>query len=230
MSRRLLPTALLATGMVIALAGCSTDQLDVVVLTARAPGDKCDFSDDTKYVSSGLVDFAPYTTLSGATAFTGSFSQVFSWENNMLSTPLIVNGQVVDQSSGNDFVADQAQISYQYSDPGVTLPAEVENLNAIIPAGCTRDKCSVGLNLIGPGASAVLDSTLTPTAQTLLVTFVLIGKTTGGRSQHTNAVSFPVTVLKSSTTAVTCPTGSKLNTGVCGIPGRDSVVDCISST
>jgi hypothetical protein len=219
--------ALLGTA---ALAGCSTDQLDVVVLSARAPGDKCDFSDDTKYVSGGLVDFAPYVTPSGAVGVTTTFGQVFSWENNMLAVPLIVNGQTVDPSSGNDFIAEQAQLSYQYSDPAVALPAEVENLHAIIAAGCTRDKCSVGLDLIGAGAATILDGSLTATPQTLLVTFVLTGKTTAGRSTHTNPVSFPLTVLRSSTTPLTCPAGTKLNTGVCGVAGRDTTVDCISST
>ena len=58
MKRRipLLPVALL--GML--LAACSADPTQIVVLSARAPGTKCDFSDDTKYVSSGSLDLRPY--------------------------------------------------------------------------------------------------------------------------------------------------------------------------
>ena len=224
--RRLLPVLL---GMVV-LGACSAPQLDVVVLSARAPGTKCAFEDDTLYVSRGSLDFRPYTTLGGGTAFSGSYGQVFSWENNMQSVPLVVNGQTVDDASGNDFVADQAVLTYQYSDPSVTLPSETENLHAVVSAGCPRDKCSVGVSLIGPGASAILDAALGPTPQTLLVTFVLTGKTTAGRTTQTNEVTFPLTVYKSDTTPLSCPTGTVLNTGVCGVAGRDTPVDCIIST
>jgi hypothetical protein len=230
MRPRLTSRLLLATVLVAVLAGCSTDQLDIVVLSARAPGDKCDFTDDTKYVSAGLLDFRPYTTLGGGTAFTGSYSQVFSWENNMLNVPLVVNGQTVDQASGNDFIADQAVLTYQYSDPAVTLPSETENLRAVISAGCPRDKCSVGLNLIGPGASAILDGAVTAVPQTLLVHFVLTGKTSGGRTTHTNEVTFPLTVFRSDPAALTCPAGTTLNTGACGVAGRDSPVDCVTAS
>ena len=230
MSTRLTFRLLLATVFVAVLAGCSTNQLDIVVLSARAPGDKCDFPDDTKYVSGGLVDFRPYSTLSGGTAFTGSYAQVFSWENNMLSVPLVVNGQTVDQASGNDFIADQAVLTYQYSDPNVTLPSETENLRAVISAGCPRDKCSVGVSLIGPGASAILEGAVSAVPQTLLVHFVLTGKTSGGRTTHTNEATFPITVFRSDPSTLTCPAGTTLNVGSCGVAGRDSPVDCITST
>ena len=51
----LLPLALL--GLLLAACGRSPS---VVVLSARAPGDKCDFSDNTKYVQGGSVDSRPY--------------------------------------------------------------------------------------------------------------------------------------------------------------------------
>ena len=48
-----------------------------------------------------------------------------------------------------------------------------------------------------------------------------------GTPKYTNKVSFPVTVYRSSTTPLDCPSqGLVINGGVCNIPGRDQVISC----
>jgi len=222
----------LATLALAFLGACSGDQLSVVVLSARAPGDKCDFKDDTLYVESGSVDMRPYDT-GGTNPFVlTSYGQVFSWQNNLQVVPLVVNGQTVDTGSGNDFIADEAVMSYQYSDGSVTFPDEIQNLHAIIGAGGTHDKNSVGIDLIGSNAAGVLLLNVPTCPQTLITTFLFRGKTAAGRGMDTNTARFPVTIYRSEPTqgALTCPAGFKLSGGPCSIPGRDQDVSCISST
>lgn len=227
-------------GVVLALAACSSDQLGVVVLSARAPTDKCDYSDDTLYVSGGSVDFRPYKTGPlGGTAQATNFYQVFSWENNLQKIPLTVNGQVVDPGSGNDFITDTAVYSYRLSDASATIPDQIENLRAIVTAGGDPAKNSAPADLIQPGAAAILDPVLGPVAKTLLVTFHYEGKTAAGASLTTNDVSFPVTVYKSGDTVLDCfgggfpnpdggsPIPTTLQTGTCGIPGKNADIACI---
>jgi len=221
----LLPFALLG----LVLAACSADPINVVVLAARAPGDKCDFSDNTKYVEGGSVDFRPYVFSTGAIVSTGSYGQIFAWENNLQPGPLSVNGDVVDPGHGNDFVADSVVYEYQYTDPAVALPTELQNIHATIAAGALPDDNTVGASLIQPGASAAIGaSTLIDTVpQTLLVTFQIFGKLVAGQPKYTNKVSFPITVYRSSTVPLDCSTGGLVvNGGPCGIPGRDQVVAC----
>jgi hypothetical protein len=233
----LLPFALLS----LLLAACSADPLNIVVLGARAPGDKCDFSDNTKYVEGGSVDFRPYVDPStGAIVSTGSYGQIFGWENNLQRVPLSVNGDVVDNGSGNDFIADSVVYEYQYTDPSVTLATELQNIHATIAAQGDDEDNTVGISLIQPGASAAIGaSTLIDTVpQTLLVTFQIFGKLVAGQPKFSNKVSFPVTVYR---TGLTCNAGGctittldcgagggglVINAGPCGIPGRDQVISC----
>lgn len=225
----LLPLLLLGP----ALAACSADPQNIVILAARAPGDKCDFSDNTKYVEGGSVDFRPYligTPPNTVIVSTASYGQVFAWENNLQPLELNVNGQIIDPGNGNDFIADSVVYEYQYTDPSVTLPSELQNIHATIAAGAKDEDNTVGASLIQPGAGAAIGaSTLIDTVpQTLLVTFQLFGKLVAGQPKFTNKVSFPVTVYRSSTTPLDCanPNGLVPNGGVCGIPGRDQVVSC----
>jgi hypothetical protein len=217
--------------------GCSADQFDIFVANARAPGDKCDYPDDSKYVEGGSVDFRPWIPPSGGPAQeTAFFSQVFSWQNNLQPTQLVVNGQVVDTGNGSDFVADEAVLSYRFSDSSVVLPDEVENLRAVIPGGATRDKSSVGVGLIGANAAATLDGALNTTSGTLLVNFYLRGKLAAGKATKTNVANFPLLVYKSGTTPVDCnaplPDGGQqtLVEDVCRIPGRNVTVGCVPKT
>src|SRR5262249_9115731 len=153
------------------------------------------------------------------------YFQVFSWENNLQSNEVSVNGQIVDNGSGNDFIADSIVYEYQYSDPSVTLPTETANTHAVVTAGALASNNRVGTELIQPGASvAIGNSTAIDTkAQTLLVTFQIFGKIAAGSSLKTNKVSFPVSVYRSSTTPLDCAASSLVpNGGVCGIPGRDA--------
>ena len=223
------PLAALGPLLVLLLAGCSADPLNVLILNARASGDKCDFSDVTLYTEGGSLDFRPWVDSNGNPGQTVSYFQVFSWENQMLPSPITVNGQVVDPGGGNDFVGDSIVYSYQYSDPNVVLSPETQNIRAVISAAGTGDNNSVGAQLVQPLASAALNSTLGPSPQTLLVTFQIFGKNGAGVSKNTNKVSFPLTVYKTDTTALTCTNPLKLFTGGCNAPGRDSPVHCVSA-
>jgi hypothetical protein len=221
------------------LAGCGADPLNIVVLSARAPGDKCTFDDDTLYVERGSVDFRPYTIdAAGDTAHTSAYGQIFGWENNLQPSPLQVNGQTVDNGNGNDFIADHIVYEYQYTDPAVTLAAETQNIRAVIYAGSKPQDSSVGASLIQPAAgNAINNSTLIDTsAQTLLVTFQIFGKLVAGQPKYTNKVSFPVTVYRSGSTCgaggctvnpIDClSSGFVPAGGPCGIPGRDQPLAC----
>ncbi len=84
---------------------------------------------------------------------------------------------------GSDFIADSIVYSYQYSDPSVVLASETSNIRAVISAGGTADKNYMGAQLIQPLAASALNASLTPTAQTLLVTFQVFGKTGAGVEQ-----------------------------------------------
>jgi hypothetical protein len=163
---------------------------------------------------------------------TNQYYQVFSWQNNLTSTPVIVNGQVVDPGTGNDFIADSVVYSYQYSDPSVKLADETQNMRAIIRAGGAAKDNSVPAELIQPKAFAAINATtaIDTSPQTLLVTFEYFGSlAAGGSGKNTNKVSFPVTIYRRSTTPVNCSASTPpqaLNGGVCGIPGRDQDVGC----
>jgi len=232
MSRRprRLPLAALGPVLAMLITGCSADPLNVLVLNARAPGDKCDFSDATLYQSGGSLDFRPWADASGNAAQTTAYYQVYSWENQMTPLPITVNGQIVDPGAGNDFIGDSVVYTYQYSGPGVTLSQETQNFRAVISAAGDSTKNSVGVELIQPQAAAALNAALTATPQTLLVTFQIFGKTGAGVSKYTNKVSYPLTVYKSDPTTLTCTAPLKLSTGTCNSPGRDSPVHCIPSS
>ena len=210
------------------LAGCSADPLNILVLSARAPGDKCTFDDDTLYVSRGSLDLTPYVVGTGQ-AVSNRYYQVFSWQNNLQPNPISVGGQIVDPGAGNDFIADSVVYEYQYSDPSVVLAPESANMHAVITAAAQTTDNSVGVDLIQPGASAAIEGStaIDSSNQTLLVTFQIFGNITAGGSKHTNKVTFPLTVYRKSTTAVDCGAqGLVPNGGVCGVPGRDQNVSC----
>jgi len=226
MSRRLAvpPLLAVATGAALLLTGCTADPLSVVILNARAPGDKCDFKDPTLYVIRGSLDFRP-----GGSALAAGYFQAFSWSNQMQANPISVNGEVVDPGGGNDFIGDTIVYEYGYSDPSVVIAPETQNVREAIAAGGLPEANFMGAELIQPGAATALDTTLGPTGQTLVVTFQMFGKIAGGTSKNTNKASFPLVVHKSSTTPITCPAGTKLYVGPCGVAGRDAPVQCVAS-
>jgi hypothetical protein len=220
-ARRLLAAALLL------LAGCSADPLNILVLSARAPGPQCDFDDDSLYVSRGSLDLTPFVS-GGGTFVQNRYYQVFGWQNNLQPNPLSVGGQVVDPGAGNNFIADSIVYEYQYSDPSVVLANEAANMHAVISAGAQSSDNSVPTDLLQPQAfNAINASTAMDTsAQTLLVTFQIFGNLAAGGSKYTNKVSFPLTIRRLSTTPVSCPTGFVLS-NVCGFVGRDIAVSCV---
>jgi hypothetical protein len=227
MKRRisLLPLAML-------VAACTADPNQIVILSARAPGDKCDFTDNTKYVSDGSLDLRPYiigTPPNTQTVVSTGYFQIFGWENNNQSVETTVNGQVVDNGNGNDFIADSVVYEYQYTDPAVTLATEAANMHAVVTAGALATTNTVGADLIQPGAyTKIAASTgIDTSAQTLLVTFQIFGKLVAGRADHSNKVSFPLSLYRSSTVPLDCPSqGLVINGGPCNIPGRDQPVSC----
>jgi len=219
---------LIATAMLL-LAACSADPLNILVLSARAPGDQCEFDDDTVYVSRGSLDLTPFVV--GTSTFVQNrYYQVFGWQNNLQPAPISVGGQVIDPGTGNSFIADSIVYEYQYSDPSVVLTTETANMHAVISAGGQSTDNSVPADLIQPQAfSAINGSTaIDSSSQTLLVTFQIFGRLAAGGSKYTNKVSFPLTIRRLSTTPVSCPTGQIINGGVCGFPGRDIPISCIS--
>ncbi|HET6982739.1 MAG TPA: hypothetical protein VFI53_11405 [Myxococcaceae bacterium] len=235
---RQLPVTALALVAASLLSACSADDLNIVVLSARAPGDNCDFPDDTLYVSRGSLDLRPYFTESAATnparlpVVSDQYYQVFSWQNNLSSVPITVNSQVIDPGQGNDFIADTAVYSYQYSDPSVTLASESQNIRAVIPAGGKTADSSVPADLIQPNAFAAINAStaIDTSSQTLLVTLQYFGKlAAGGPTKNTNKVTFPLTIYRSSTGALDCfaqTPGAPPAGGPCRTPGRDAPVQC----
>ncbi|HVP62549.1 MAG TPA: hypothetical protein VMT11_18470 [Myxococcaceae bacterium] len=232
MSRRLTvpPLVPAALAAVLLLAGCSADPLNIIILNARAPTDKCDFSDSTLYTERGTLDLRPWVDAAGNAGFSDYYFQQFSWENQLQPAPITVNGQVVDPGGGNDFIADTIVYQYQYTDPAVVLANETQNIRAVISAGGSEKDNRMNADLIQPKAAAALNASLTATGQTLLVTFQVFGKLAGGSPKYTNKVSFPLTVYRSSAAPLVCPTGTKLYEGQCGVPGRDATVQCVPST
>jgi hypothetical protein len=219
------PLRVVSALALLTLAGCSADPLNVIILNARAPGSKCDFSDATLFVARGTLDFRAG---GGATSY--GYFQAFSWENQMQPTTISVNGSTIDPGGGNDFIGDTMVFQYQYTDPAVTLPDETQNVREAISAGGTTTDNFMGADLIQPGALAKIDATIGTTAQTLLVTFQMFGKTAGGSSKHTNKVSFPLAVYNSDpTTPISCPAGTKLYLGPCNVAGRDAPVQCVAA-
>jgi len=221
--------SLISAAMLLALltlAGCTADPLSVVVLSARAPGTSCDFGDDSKYVSGGSLDMRPYiVTAGGPTLQAQFFYQVFSWQNNLATVPLVVSGQTLDSGSGNNFIADTVYFSYQWSGAGQTFEDEIANTHAIISAGATSKDNSVGIELIQPKAAAKLATIASTTPQTLLVTFYISGKTAAGSSLHTNKVSFPLTIYKSADATLDCSATGSVSAR-CGDVGRDAPLTC----
>ena len=104
-----------------------------------------------------------------------------------------------------------------------------QNVREAISAGGLASDNFMGTDLIQPNALTALDATLGPVGQTLLVTFQVFGKLAAGTSKNTNKVSFPLTVYKSSSAPITCPAGTVLFRGPCGVAGRDAPVQCISA-
>jgi len=208
------------------LAGCKADPSSVVVLNARAPGSKCDFSDDTLYVSGGSLDLRPYIlTAGGPTLQAGTFYQVFSWQNNLVPVPLVVNGQTIDSGAGNNFIANQVFYSYQWSGAGQSFASEISNTHAVIFAGGTSKDNSIGIELLQPKAAAQLATIATTTSQTLLVTFKVGGNLAGGNGLDTNEVAFPLTIYKSSDTPLDCSATGSVSSR-CGDIGRDAPLAC----
>ena len=55
-----------------------------------------------------------------------------------------MNGQTVDNGTGNDFIADSVVYEYQYSDPSVVLATESQNMHAALAAGAKPEDNTVG--------------------------------------------------------------------------------------
>ena len=216
-----LPFLLLSVA-VVAPACSATKDNSIVVSSARAPGDKCDFGDPTLYVESGSVDIAAF----GAGS---SYVQVFSWENDLQQISTTVNGDTISGATLNTFISTQVNLSYVLVG-GTNPPPGIVNMNATITAGGTPDKNSVGVEFLTQQAAQTLNAAIPDPApggitasQTLLVTFQIVGALVGGGAAATNPVTFPLTVFKATPpVAGVCPgTTTPHSFSTCGIPGRD---------
>jgi len=211
----------------------------IIVTEARAPGDKCDFSDPTKYVEGGAVDLAALGAFS-------TYYQVFGWENDLQATGVTVNGQTLTTGTPNTFVATAIKLSYVVVGGGLpTPPPGVVNISATIVPGGTPITNTVAVQLLTQEAAQAIcgvPSALTPFAcpnfpknhptVTLLVTFQITGSLVGGGAAQTNPITYPITLsnygnVDPATGLCTplCPTNQP-NCYVpqvtsCGVPGRD---------
>jgi hypothetical protein len=216
---------LLVSAAVLAPACSATKDNSIVVTSARAPGDKCDFGDPTLYVESGAIDIAAFGNAS-------SYVQVFSWENDLQQISTTVNGDTISGPTLNTFIATQVNLSYVLVGAATSPPPGINNMNATITAGATPDKNSVGVEFLTQQAATFLNAAIpvpapggiTP-SQTLLVTFQIVGALVGGSAAATNPVTYPLTVFKATPPdpgTLTCPgTTNPHFFSTCGIAGRD---------
>jgi hypothetical protein len=217
----------------------------IIVTVARAPGDKCDFSDPTKYVEGGAVDL-------GALGAFSSYSQIFGWENDLNATGVTVNGQTLTTGTPNTFVSTSVKLSYVVVGGGLpTPPPGVVNMSATIAPGGTPTTNTVGVELLTQQAAQAICGTpnaLTPydcpnftpnhATVTLLVTFQITGALVGGSAAQTNPITYPITLANyghvnpaTGLCANPCPAAPPLpapppycyvpQVTSCGIPGRD---------
>ena len=229
---RSLPLAALGSAVALVLAGCSADPLNVVILNARAPGDKCDFADATLYTEGGPWTSRPGRTPTGTPGRPLPTARSSPGRTRCSRSPISVNGQVVDPGGGSDFIADTAVYSYQYTRPERgALAGDAE------PPGGHRGRRDAGRRTrwapssIQPQAAAALNATVTATPQTLLVTFQLFGKTGAGREQeHQQGHASRSRSTGSPPAGVACPARLRAPRGdPATSPGATPRVHCVQS-
>jgi|GEM_PF-522628 len=223
------PALLVLTALLLGACTAPPDQ-SIIVTTARAPGEKCDFSDPTKYVEGGSIDLAAF---GGAS----SYYQIFGWGNDLQNIGVTVNGQQITTETPNTFVATGIKLSYVVVGGAIpTPPPGVVNISATIAPGATPTTNSVGVFLLTQQAAQAIcgskDYTcpLFPPGKatvTLQVTFQITGALVGGGAAQTNPITYPLTlsnygnVTISGTSPPVCTSPYVPQTTSCGVPGRD---------
>ncbi len=214
--------------LVLVSACTAPPDQSIIVTVARAPGDKCDFSDPTKYVEGGAIDLAALGSFS-------SYYQVFGWENDLENIAVSVNGQQITSDTPNTFVASSIKNSYQVVGGAVpTPPPGVVNISATLAPGATPTTNTVGVQLITQQAAQMICGSTNYTCPnfppghpsvTLNVTFQLAGALVGGGAAQTNPITYPITLANYGnvlpTNPPTCIPAATTEVTSCGIPGRD---------
>lgn len=223
--------SMLAALLVGSACSAPPDQ-SIIVSTARAPGNNCDFADSTKYVEGGALDLS-------VPPLYQSYFQIFSWQSDLQNISVTVTSQITSETP-NTFLATTIKDSYVLVG-GTNPPNGLVSISAAIAPGATANQNDVGVYLLTANARQALCGTpvpgdncpnvqLTPAAPTatLNVTFQIAGALVGGGSAQTNPVTFPLTLFKGGNVVnnvgnggFTCAAGTKLVTTSCGIPGRD---------
>jgi hypothetical protein len=225
----------------------------IIVTTARAPGDICDFSNATLYVEGGALDVDVYPAFQ-------SYYQVFGWENDLENISVTVTQQITSETP-NTFVATTIEDSYvlesQGPDGGAVVgpnpPPGLVSISATIAPGGTPTDNSVGVFLLTQSAMSAICGPPTlhdncpnfpnkPITESILVTFQITGALVGGGATSTNPITFPVTLFKGLAPDPTSLTGFKpsfdpftgacvpgyvTQTTSCGVPGRD-IAYCVN--
>jgi hypothetical protein len=223
MKHRLTAVSILPALLLGSACSAPPDQ-SIIVSSARAPGQACDFSDSTKYVEGGALD------LSVPPLFQ-SYYQVFSWENDLQNISVTVNTQITTETP-NTFIATTIKDNYVMVG-GTSPPNGLVSITAAIFPGATANTNSVGVYLLTNDAVRAIcgNPTLIDNCpafgggpSTLLVTFQIAGALVGGGAAQTNPVTFPLTLFKGGNfdpATGMCKTGYSAVTTSCGIPGRD---------
>jgi hypothetical protein len=224
-------TPFMLTALMVA-SGCTAppDQ-SIIVSSARAPGQACDFSDSTKYVEGGALDLS-------VPPLYQSYYQVFSWENDLQNISVTVTSQITSETP-NTFIATTIKDNYVMVG-GTNPPNGLVSITAAIAPGATPNENSVGVFLLtsdavnaicgAPSATDNCPGFKLPSA-TLLVTFQIAGALVGGGAAQTNPVTFPLTLFKDgqfNPATGQCNNGFIPVTTSCDVPGRD-IPYCIAS-
>lgn len=175
--------------------------------------------------SSCQVDFATELTFGTLnTALTSDYIVGFSIESTLARDQNTAGGQVVDSPSSNDFIGQEAVLSYRSIANGVRsqVPGLVDQrqpILAVIAPGANRDNSYIAMNLFTSATASAVAAL--PHRTDLIVSVRIEGRLRGGAALSTNTLEFPVRILN---VAPTCPAGQRtsIRAGTCGNPGQDT--------
>jgi hypothetical protein len=228
MKHRFVLLSLMSFAMFCGSACTSPPDQSIIVSTARAPGNICDFSNAALYVESAAVDLAAFGQQS-------SYFQVFGWENDLENISVTVTQQITAETP-NTFIATTIEDKYNLV-AGVSPPAGLVNISASIAPGGTPTNNDVGVYLLTQ--AAMQDICGAPSAtencpglpagsqtKTLLVTFQITGALVGGGAASTNPITYPVYLFNSGNTQPQDAANPSIEPWVCIPPAQPEVTSC----